>query len=100
LGAKYSSPISNHLDLSNQSLVLSLTRRLVNKRGTTVVFTTHDPTSAVSVAGYIVLLQGGQTVATGAVEEVITSANLSVVYNTAVEVHRLNGRLVILGPRV
>ncbi len=91
---------TSHLDLSNQSLVLYLIRRLVNKRGTTVVFTTHDPTSAVSVADYIILLQDGQTLATGAVEEVITSANLSAVYNTAVEVHRLNGRLVILGPRI
>jgi len=87
---------TSHLDISNQGLVLHLVRQLVNQRGKTVVFTTHDPTSAVSVADYVVLLKDGQTVAAGAVDEVITGANLSVVYNTEVEVHRLNGRLVIL----
>ncbi len=87
---------TSHLDISNQGLVLNLVRHLVNKRGKTVVFTTHDPTSAVSVADYVVLLKNGQTVAAGVVDEVITGANLSTVYNTPVEVHRLNGRLVIL----
>ena len=87
---------TSHLDISNQGLVLHLVRHLVNKRGKTVVFTTHDPTSAVSVADYVVLLKDGQSVAAGGVDEVITGANLSTVYNTPVEVHRLNGRLVIL----
>jgi iron complex transport system ATP-binding protein len=87
---------TSHLDISNQGLVLQLVRHLVSKRGKTVVFTTHDPTSAVSIADYVVLLKGGQTVAAGAVDQVITGANLSRVYDTPVEVHRFNGRLIVL----
>jgi iron complex transport system ATP-binding protein len=87
---------NSHLDISNQGLVLNLVRHLVSKGEKTVVFTTHDPTFAVSVADYVVLLKNGQTVAAGAVDEVITGVNLSTVYNTPVEVHRLNGRLVVL----
>jgi len=87
---------TSHLDISNQGRVLSLIRHLVNKRAKTVIFTTHDPTAAAGVADYIVLLKNGQTVATGAVEAVITGPNLHAVYDTAVEVHRLHGRLVVL----
>ncbi|MBX7234957.1 MAG: ABC transporter ATP-binding protein [Caldilineales bacterium] len=89
---------TSHLDISNQGRVLNLIHRLVSKQTKTVVFTTHDPTSAASIADYVILLKGGQTVAAGAAEAVITAPNLFTVYNTPVEVHRLHGRLVVLAP--
>ncbi len=88
---------TSHLDLSNQSRVLHLIRALAG-RGITVVFTTHDPTAAAAIADYTVLLRDGQTLAAGPTRQVVTGENLTAVYNTPVEVHQVEQRLVALSP--
>jgi iron complex transport system ATP-binding protein len=86
-----------HLDLSNQSRVLHIMAELAG-RGITIVFTTHDPTAAAAIADYMFMLRDGQTLAAGPTAEVITSANLTAVYNTPVHVHQIEDRLVALAP--
>jgi len=88
---------TSHLDLSNQSRVLRLLRDL-SGRGITVVFTTHDPTAAGAVSDYTVLMREGQTLAAGPTGQVLTGENLTAVYGTPVEVHRIGERLVALSP--
>lgn len=86
---------TSHLDLGNLDRVLRLMNQLSHK-GVTVVFTTHDPTSAASVADSLVLLRGGQAVAAGPTHEVMTAENLTQVYNADIDVHHIDGRLVAL----
>lgn len=86
---------TSHLDLGNQDRVLHLMRTLAQSQ-VTVIFTTHDPTSAAAVADSLVLLHNGQTVAAGPTREVMTGENLSQVYNATIDVHRVGERLVAL----
>jgi len=86
-----------HLDLSNKGRVLGLMRQLTTA-GVTVVFTTHEPELAASVAEFVVLMRHGETLAAGLAADVLTSAALSNTYGVAVEVIQVNGRSVILPP--
>ena len=83
------------LDLGNQDRVLHLMRTLA-QGGATVVFTTHDPTSAASVADSLILLRDGHAIAAGPTREVMTGENLTTVYRTPIDVYNVNGRLVAL----
>jgi iron complex transport system ATP-binding protein len=64
--------------------------------GVAVVLTTHDPNAAAAVADHVVLLKEGQTVATGPVDVVLNSENLSQTYEMKVEVTSVQGRPVVL----
>jgi iron complex transport system ATP-binding protein len=86
---------ASHLDLSNQARLLEIMRGLA-AGGATLVLTTHDPNLASAVAGHAVLMQGGQVLATGPAESVLTAELLSATYNTPVTVHHVDGRRVIL----
>lgn len=86
---------TSHLDMGNVDRVLHLMRALADS-GVTVVFTTHDPTSAAAVADTLVLVHEGQTIAAGPLREVMTSENLSKVYDAPIQVHQFNDRLVAL----
>jgi len=86
---------TSHLDLSNTRRVLELVRRLADD-GVTVVLTTHDPNTAVTIADFAVLLREGATVAAGPAAEVMTSGNLSATYGIPVEVAQFQGRSVVL----
>jgi iron complex transport system ATP-binding protein len=84
-----------HLDLNNKGRVLDMIRSLADD-GVAVVLTTHDPNAAVVVADHVVLLKEGQTVATGPVDRVLNSENLSQTYGLPVEVTSVHGRPVVL----
>ncbi len=86
---------TSHLDMGNVDRVLQLMRSLADS-GVTVVFSSHDPTSAASVADMMVLVHDGQTIAAGPTDEVLTSDNLRKVYGADIEVHTIDGRLVAL----
>jgi iron complex transport system ATP-binding protein len=86
---------TSHLDIAHTRQVLALLRGL-RGAGTTVVFTTHDPNSASAIADDVVMIRGGQVLASGPVRTVMTSENLSATYGVAVEVAEANGRQVVL----
>jgi len=86
---------TSHLDLKNTRRVLRVLRTLCDA-GRTVVFTTHDPNAAASLADHVVLLREGRVLAAGPTERVFNSQSLSETYDVEVEVVRLNGRLWVL----
>jgi len=84
-----------HLDLENQSKILTLLRDLAGE-GITVVITTHDPNAAIFAADHFVLMKGGQVYREGSLETVITSQHLKTLYNAPVRVERTNGQTVVI----
>jgi iron complex transport system ATP-binding protein len=86
---------TSHLDLKNTRRVLRVLRALCDD-GRTVVFTTHDPNAAASLADHVVLLKEGRVLAAGPTEQVFNSRYLTETYDVEVEVIRANGRLWVL----
>jgi zinc/manganese transport system ATP-binding protein len=85
------------LDLPNQSSVAALISRLCKERGVTVMIVAHDANPILSYLDRVVYLAGGRAVA-GTPTEVITSATLSALYGTPIEVlSASDGRLVVVG---
>jgi zinc/manganese transport system ATP-binding protein len=85
------------LDLPNQASVAALISRLCKERGVTVMIVAHDANPILSYLDRVVYLAGGRAVA-GSPKEVITSATLSSLYGTPIEVlSASNGRLVVVG---
>jgi iron complex transport system ATP-binding protein len=86
---------TSHLDLSNKSRILRVLGRLAD-RGTTILFTSHDPETATAIAAHLVLLRDGRSLAEGPVEDVLTTENLRATYGVPVRVVRMEGRPVVL----
>jgi iron complex transport system ATP-binding protein len=84
-----------HLDLSNKSRILATLSELAT-RGVTVVFTTHDPGAAASIAGHLVLIKEGRVLSSGPLEGVLTAEGLSEAYGIPVRVVRIDGQPVVL----
>jgi zinc/manganese transport system ATP-binding protein len=85
------------LDLPNQASVAALISRLCKERGVTVMIVAHDANPILSYLDRVVYLAGGRAVA-GSPKEVITSATLSSLYGTPIEVlSASDGRLVVVG---
>jgi iron complex transport system ATP-binding protein len=86
---------TSHLDLANARRILRVLRSL-REQGKTIVLTTHDPNAAAAVADHVILLRAGQVLAAGLTGAVLTSAQLSATYGTAVEVLEVRGRPLVL----
>ena len=86
---------TSHLDLSNKGRILHVLRSLAD-RGVTVVFTTHDPEAAIAVAGYLILVREGRTLAGGPLGQVLTPDNLRATYGVPVRIEHLADRPVVL----
>ena len=85
------------LDLPNQASVAALISWLCKERGVTVMIVAHDANPIISYLDRVVYLAGGRAVA-GSPAEVITSATLSSLYGTPIEVlSASDGRLVVVG---
>lgn len=84
------------LDLANQRLVSQLIDRRRRSAGTAVVFVTHEITPVLPFVDRVLYLVGGQF-RIGTTAEVMTSAVLSELYGTDVEVLRIRDRLVVVG---
>lgn len=86
---------TSHLDLSNKGRLLRVLRQLA-ARGVTIVFTTHDPEAAISIAQYLIMMRGGRTLASGPLAEVLTADNLIATYGAAVRLVQVADRPVVL----
>jgi len=84
-----------HLDLGNKGRLLDALQGL-SGRGTTVLFTTHDPETAALAARFLVLMRDGQVLAAGPLEEVLVAERLSATYGVPVRVVEVEGRRVVL----
>ncbi len=84
-----------HLDLENQHRILRLLQRMA-RDGITVVFTTHDPNTAVFAAEHFILMQGGRIIEQGGLDQVITSANLTGMYRAPIRVEKNNSYTMVV----
>jgi zinc/manganese transport system ATP-binding protein len=85
------------LDLPNQAAVAALISRIARTEGVAVVMVAHDVNPILTYLDRVIYL-GGETALTGAPAEVITSATLSALYRTPIEVlSTSDGRLVVVG---
>jgi zinc/manganese transport system ATP-binding protein len=85
------------LDLPNQSAIAALIRRICVEAGVTVLMVAHDVNPILRYLDQVVYLAGGSAIC-GTPAEVITSANLSRLYGTPIEVlHTSDGGLVVVG---
>jgi len=89
-------PLSN-LDIRREASLVQLIHKVVKERGVTVLLIAHDLNPLLPVLDRVVYITNGQ-VATGKLEEVITSQSLSELYGAPIEVlHDSRGRLAVLG---
>lgn len=85
------------LDLRNQQGVSGVIRQISRETGAAVLLVAHDINPVLSAVDRVVYVAHGQ-VAIGTPEEVITTANLSRLYATPIEVLReSDGRIVVVG---
>jgi zinc/manganese transport system ATP-binding protein len=85
------------LDLPNQTAVAALIHRICAVEGVAVLLVAHDVNPLLGSLDRVVYLAGGHALE-GPVREVITTENLSRLYQTRVEVlETSDGRLVVVG---
>ncbi|GAB93310.1 putative ABC transporter ATP-binding protein [Gordonia rhizosphera NBRC 16068] len=84
------------LDLTNQRLVVELIDERRRRANTAVVFVTHEINPVLPFVDKVLYLVGGQF-RIGTPDEVMTTATLSELYGSEIEVVRVNGRLVVIG---
>ncbi len=84
------------LDLAHQRAVVELVDARRRDAGTPVVFVTHDVNPVLHVVDRVLYLAPGSW-AIGSPDEVLTSATLSRLYQTDVDVLRVRGRVVVVG---
>nr|WP_245557834.1 ATP-binding cassette domain-containing protein [Nocardia thailandica] len=84
------------LDLANQRLVAELVDKRRREHDTAVLFVTHELNPILPLVDRVLYLVDGEF-RIGALDEVMTSATLSELYRTEVEVLRVRGRLVVVG---
>ncbi|QND65599.1 ABC transporter ATP-binding protein [Mesorhizobium loti] len=72
-----------HLDFANQARFLSLTRRLA-KAGLAVIFTTHAPDHAFSLADQTLILSPNHSPSLGATKDILTETMLSRTYGVPI----------------
>ncbi|MFE2441424.1 metal ABC transporter ATP-binding protein [Streptomyces sp. NPDC059426] len=84
------------LDLHHQRAVTELVDARRRSAGTAVVFVTHEINPVLGLVDRVLYLaRGGYRI--GTPEEVLTSASLSQLYGTRVDVVRVHGRIVVVG---
>ena len=85
------------LDLPNQASVAALLRRICSSEGVSVLLVAHDVNPLLGYLDQVIYMAGGRATS-GSVGEVITSAKLSELYGTPIEVLKTgDGRLVVVG---
>ena len=84
------------LDLAHQRAVVGLIDARRRSARTAVVFVTHEINPVLPIVDRVLYLVGGRW-AIGTPEEVMTSACLSGLYGTEVDVLRVRGRLIVVG---
>jgi cobalamin transport system ATP-binding protein len=86
------------LDLGYQFEVAALLVRLNRDRGTTMIVSTHDLNLAASLCTELVLLKNGRVLTQGAVDAVLTPANIRVLYGIDADVtmHPRAGHMTVV----
>ena len=91
-------PLAN-LDLAHQQEVVALVNQVCRRRGVTVLLVSHDINPLLQFTDRVIFMANNHT-AIGTVAEVITSATLSRLYGSEVEVVHAKGRYFVVGAEV
>ncbi len=91
-------PLAN-LDLAHQQEVVALVSEVCRERGVTVLLVSHDINPLLQFTDRVIFIVNNHT-AIGPVAEVITSATLSRLYGSTVEVVYAKGRYFVVGAEV
>jgi iron complex transport system ATP-binding protein len=89
------------LDLGYQLEVAALLRRLHEERGVTILISTHDLGLAGTLCESLVMIRGGEVVANGETDSVLTAGNVRAVFGVEAEIlRRPSGQRIVvpLGP--
>ncbi len=86
----------NNLDLHYQEQLIELIAHIAKTAQITVLFTAHDVNALLPVMDRVLYVVNGEA-KLGTVKEVITSDNLSCLYNMPIEVLNYKGRIFVLG---
>lgn len=88
-------PLAN-LDITHGQEIVALVSEVCRARGVTVLLVSHDINPLLPVTDRVLYIAHGQS-AIGTPAEIITSATLSKLYNSSVEVVQALGRLFVVG---
>jgi zinc/manganese transport system ATP-binding protein len=88
-------PLSN-LDISHAQEIIALLTQISKHRGVTIMLVSHDINPLLPAVNRVLYMAHGHS-AMGAPDEIITSATLSKLYNTKVEVIRSDGHVFVVG---
>ena len=78
-----------------QQTIVALVKRIQHNEGMTVLFTAHELNPLLGAMDRVLYLGHGRA-AIGTVDEVMTNAVLSRLYDMDIEVLRVNGRIVVV----
>ena len=87
---------TNHLDIRHQRFLLKYLHNLVRQQRKSIVVVLHDLTHAYRYTDEVVLLNGGRVIAQGTPNQVMTSEQLSDVYNVNIKAHQTEDGLVFV----
>jgi zinc/manganese transport system ATP-binding protein len=88
-------PPADSGDPTHQRGVVEIVRKLQKELGISVLFSAHELNPLLNSIDRVLYLGGGNAVL-GAVDEVITSAVLSRLYGSDIEVLRVGGRIFVM----
>lgn len=87
---------TNHLDIRHQRFLLHYLHNLVQQQRKSILVVLHDLTHAHRYTDEVVLLDAGRVVAQGTPNEVMTSEQLSDVYDVDIKAHQTDDGLVFM----
>jgi iron complex transport system ATP-binding protein len=85
---------TSHLDLANKRKLIDILRELA-VQGMTIIFTTHEPEAAASIASHLVLMRPGRVLFSGNLNDGLTNEQLSSAYGVPVRVIKVDGLQVV-----
>ncbi|NJE62236.1 ABC transporter ATP-binding protein [Thermococcus sp. 21S7] len=91
---------TSFLDFRNQLVVLSVIEKIARKLGKLILLSLHDPNLALIFCDEVFLMKGGQILAHGKAEEVITEETMNLLYGLRVRLSKVDGLPIVLPQKV
>ena len=89
---------TNHLDFNNQYHLLSSIKHLCRSKGISIVASMHDPNLAGMFADAVIMIKNGEIMVQGDKGAVMTTENISTLYDTKTCEFRINDRQKLFLP--